>query len=154
MDTINLTRSQKNASQDAMRSLEEIKESMSSEQYRLLCKGLQVPYTIKKKNINTEVWRCQVFQSVLAGFTDKGQGERRSIIELDADSCIDYDKSDNKKLFMPVPNIDNYRPSTMYKKIFLERKSIPMDDGTHIRIVEKIAESFDDSIAEIETIMD
>ena len=81
-------------------------------------------------------------------------------LEVDAEGLLDFPVPplqpvlDNKKLFMPVPNIDNYRPSTMYKKIFLERKSIPMDDGTHIRIVEKIAESFDDSIAEIETIMD
>lgn len=98
MTTIELTPSQKNASQDAMRSLEEIKQSLSSEQYRLLCKGLQVPFTIQKKakKINTEIWRCQVFEAVLVGFKHYSKG-CREVVELNAESCIDYDDDDFEK---------------------------------------------------------
>jgi len=201
MTTIQLTPSQKNASQDAMRSLEEIKESLTSEQYRLLCNGLQVPFTMERRQQrkpNTEVWRCQVFQSVLAGFKHRSSGNRE-VIEIDANSCIDYDNDDfekydriffqpklkmsymnieirflevdsedlqtfpppplqpvldNQRMFIPVPSEDDYKNSGPYRKLFQEKKYIPMDDGTHISLIQKISETCQTGIVEVQSLLD
>ena len=199
MATIQLTAAQKNASQDAMRSLEEIKDSLTSEQYRLICNGLQVPFKIERRQRkpNTEVWRCQVFESVLAGFKQRSSGNRE-VVELNADSCIDYDDGefqnydriffqpklkifyknieirflevaaedvgdfpvpplqpvlDSQRLFLPVPSEDDYKNSRLYQKIFQEKKYIPMNDGTHINLLEKISESRQTGIVEVQSLL-
>ena len=93
--SMNLTPSQKNASHDAMRSLEDIKETLTSSQYQSICKGLQVPFISKKGN--SELWQCKIFQSLMVGFIDYGKGRHREICSYDADECVDLDNIKSKK---------------------------------------------------------
>jgi hypothetical protein len=118
--TASLTPEQKNASHTAMRSLEDIKKSLTSEQYQNICKGLQVPFT--NKSPNSEIWRCMVFQSVMVGFTDRGNGKHREIEEYNGDECVDMD-SDKLRSF---------------DRVFLQSKLKTFKVNLHFRFVDGV----------------